>query len=96
MAARALAAVGAVHEHMGDSDTAMRVLGDAADALRAERASHYEARTLVLLADITERTGGALETVRERLIRAYEIYEAGGSPEAEKLRERLDRLDGIG
>lgn len=96
MAARALAAVGAVHEHMGDSDTAMRVLGDAADALRAERASHYEAQTLVLLADITERTGGALETVRERLIRAYEIYEAGGSPEAEKLRERLDRLDGIG
>lgn len=94
MAARALAAVGAVHEHMGDPDTAMRVLGEAIDALHAQKASHYEAQALVLLADITEQTGGALETVREHLIRAYEIYEAGGSPEAERLRARLDRLDG--
>ncbi|MEV0910042.1 NB-ARC domain-containing protein [Streptomyces hokutonensis] len=94
MAARALTAIGAVHEHLGDSDTAMRVLGDAADALRAEKASHYEAQALVLLADITERTGGAREAVREHVIRAHEIYEAGGSPEVEKLRERLNRLDG--
>jgi tetratricopeptide (TPR) repeat protein len=93
MAARALAAIGAVHEHLGDSDTAMRVLGDAADALRAEKASHYEAQVLVLLADITERTGGGRETVREYLVRAHEIYETGGSPEAEKVRDRLDRLD---
>ncbi|MEU3337081.1 NB-ARC domain-containing protein [Streptomyces sp. NPDC006668] len=96
MAGRALSAIGAVHEHMGDLDMAMRVLGGAADALRVENASYYEAQTLVLLANITERTGGALETVREHLTRAYEIYEAGGSPEAAKLRERLDRLDSIG
>lgn len=96
MAARALAAMGAVHEHLGDPDTAMRVLGDAAHTLRAEKASHYEAQTLVLLADITERTGGAQETVRVHVTRAYEIYEAGGSPEAETLRERLARLDGTG
>jgi tetratricopeptide (TPR) repeat protein len=96
MAARALAAIGTVHEHMGDPDTAMRVLGGAADALRVEKASHYEAQTLVLLADLTERTLGGLETVREHLIRAHEIYEAGGSPEAEKLRERLGGLGGLG
>jgi tetratricopeptide (TPR) repeat protein len=94
MAARALAAIGAVHDHKGDPDAAMRVLGEAADALRAEKASHYEAQALVLLADITERTGGAQETVREHVMRAHEIYETGGSPEAEKLRERLDRLGG--
>ncbi|MEU5703452.1 NB-ARC domain-containing protein [Streptomyces aurantiacus] len=96
MAARALAALGAVHDHKGDPDAAMRVLGEAADALRAEKASHYEAQALVLLADVTERTGGARETVREHLVRAHEIYETGGSPEAEKLRERLDRLGGAG
>ncbi|MFJ5305211.1 NB-ARC domain-containing protein [Streptomyces sp. NPDC088350] len=94
MAARALAAIGAVHDHKGDPDAAMRVLGEAANALRAEKASHYEAQVLVLLADITERSGGAQETVREQLVRAHEIYEAGGGPEAEKLRERLDRLGG--
>ncbi len=94
MAARALAAIGAVHDHKGDPDAAMRVLGEAADALRAEKASHYEAQALVLLADITERTGGAQETVREHVMRAHEIYETGGSPEAEKLRKRLDRLGG--
>jgi tetratricopeptide (TPR) repeat protein len=96
MAARALAAIGAVHDHLGDPDTAMRVLGEAADALRERKASHYEAQALVLLADITERTGGAPETVREHLRQAYEIHKTGGSLEAAKLRERLDLLGGTG
>ncbi|MFF2652707.1 NB-ARC domain-containing protein [Streptomyces sp. NPDC058045] len=94
MAARAMIALGTVHDHRGDPDTAMRVLGEAADVLRAQQATHYEAQALVLLAGITERTGGARQTVREHLLRAHEIYEAGGSPEAAALRERLDRLGG--
>ncbi|MEW1720278.1 NB-ARC domain-containing protein [Streptomyces sp. NPDC093109] len=91
MAARVLAAIGAVQERLGDADAAMRTLGEAAGALRAERAYHYEAQTLVRLAGLIERTGGAHDVVREHMTRAFEIYEEGGSPEAEKLRERLDR-----
>ncbi len=96
MAARALVAIGAAHDHRGDPDTALRVLGEAAEALRERRAGHYEAQALVLLADITERTGGASETVRGYLRRAYEIHTAGGSLEAVELRERLDQLGGTG
>ncbi len=94
MAARVLAAIGTVHEHLGDTDTAARVLRDAVRALEEEHASHYEAQARVRLADIIERTGGACETVREHLTRACQIYEAGGSPEAEKLRDRLNRMTG--
>ena len=93
MAARALAAIGAVHEHLGDVDSAMRALDSAVQALHAEKASYYEAQALVRLANLTDRTGGAPETTREYLTRAFKIYEEGGSPEAEKLRERLDTAE---
>ncbi|WP_246430262.1 NB-ARC domain-containing protein [Streptomyces rectiverticillatus] len=94
MAARVLAAVGTVHEHLGDTDAAARVLSDAVRALEEQQASHYEAQARVRLADIVERIGGAPETVREHLTRACAIYETGGSPEAERLRERLNRMTG--
>ncbi|MFF8732271.1 ATP-binding protein [Streptomyces sp. NPDC015171] len=94
MAARVLAAIGTVHEHLGDTDAAVRVLSDAVRALEEEQASHYEAQARVRLADIIERTGGARETAREHLTRACAIYEAGGSPEAEMLRDRLNRMTG--
>ncbi|MGW2510267.1 NB-ARC domain-containing protein [Streptomyces scopuliridis] len=96
MAARALVALGAVHERLGDTDEAMRVLSEAAGTLRAEGASHYEAQALVRLADLTERTGGSRDALRARLTRAFEIYDAGGSPDAQTLRQRLDRLDDTG
>lgn len=100
MAARAMAAIGAAHEHLGDTDEAKRALGEAARTLREQKASHYEAQALVRLADLTERTGGGrtvkgLAAVREQLTRAYEIYADGGSPEADTLRERLDRLQDL-
>lgn len=94
MAARALAAIGTVHEHLGDPEAAVRALSDAAQVLRAEKASHYEAVALVRLADIIERTHDSRASVREYLARALQIYESGGSPVAERLRERLDRLAG--
>lgn len=94
MAGRALAAIGGVHDHLGDPDAAVRALTEAAELLRAEGASHYEAQALVRLADITQRTGAAPRTVRRYLLRAFEIYQAGGSPDARSLRERLDRLEG--
>ncbi|WP_312018477.1 NB-ARC domain-containing protein [Streptomyces sp. I05A-00742] len=93
MAARAMIAIGTVHEHLGDMDTARRVLSDAVRELEAVQASHYEAQARLRLADIIERTGGAQDAVREHLTRAREIYQAGGSPEAEKLSERLDRME---
>lgn len=96
MAARVEAAIGAVHEHLGDMDEAIVVLNSAVDALHRERAGHYEAQALVRLADITERMGGAREAVREYLERAFKIYEKGGSPVAKDLRKRIDGSDGNG
>ncbi|MEV0265017.1 NB-ARC domain-containing protein [Streptomyces sp. NPDC050617] len=90
MAARALAALGAAHDHAGDTGEATRALTAAARVLREVDATHYEAQALVLLADIEERTGGGRAAVRAHLARALEIYSAGGSPEAETLRERLE------
>ncbi|WP_069812671.1 NB-ARC domain-containing protein [Streptomyces sp. TP-A0874] len=92
MAARVLAAIGAVHEQLGDTGKAVEILDGAARALRAQRASHYEAQTLVRLADLLERTGGAPDAQRTHLARAVEIHEQGGSPEAEGLRARLQRV----
>ncbi|MFE2292539.1 ATP-binding protein [Streptomyces sp. NPDC059452] len=89
MAARARLAIGVAHDHLGETDEAVRALSEAADVLRAQKATHYEARALVALADIEERTQGDLREVRAHLERALEIYEAGGSPRAEELRERL-------
>ncbi|WP_371655977.1 MULTISPECIES: NB-ARC domain-containing protein [unclassified Streptomyces] len=96
MAARATAAIGTVHDHLGDTQEALRALREAARTLRGQDATHYEAQALVQLADITERTGGARGAVRPYLTRALEIHEAGGSPSAQGLRERLERLDGEG
>ncbi|MFD9560939.1 ATP-binding protein [Streptomyces sp. NPDC059994] len=96
MAARATAAIGTVHDHLGDPQEALRALREAARTLRGEDATHYEAQALVQLADITERTGGPRGAARPYLTRALEIHEAGGSPSAQGLRERLERLDGEG
>ncbi|MYZ35678.1 hypothetical protein GT002_11295 [Streptomyces sp. SID4917] len=93
MAARALAAIGAVQEHLGDTGLALRSLGEAAVILHDLGASHYEARARVGLADIIERGGGPRTVVRDHLQRAFAVYKAGGSPEAEALRERLEQLD---
>ncbi|MFE7120720.1 NB-ARC domain-containing protein [Streptomyces sp. NPDC057654] len=96
MAARALAAIGAAHDHAGDTGEATRALTEAARVLREGDATHYEAQALVLLADIEERTGSERESVRAHLARALEIYAAGGSLEAEVMRERLEGLESQG
>ncbi|MEF9881452.1 NB-ARC domain-containing protein [Streptomyces sp. P9-A4] len=92
MAARATAALGIVHDHLGDTDAAMRDLEDAATTLGAEHATHYEAQALVALADIAERTGLRTTEVPDWLTRAADIHEAGGSPLAPIMRERLRAL----
>ncbi|GGP32112.1 ATP-binding protein [Streptomyces melanogenes] len=90
MAARATAALGTVHDHLGDTQEALRALREAARTLHEQDATHYEAQALVRLADITERSGAPRSAARPYLVRALEIHEAGGSPEAQGLRERLD------
>ncbi|MFF4951387.1 ATP-binding protein [Streptomyces chattanoogensis] len=90
MAARVTAAIGVAHDHLGDTQAAVRALEEAVQDLRAEGATHYEAQALVRLADIAVRAGDRSGTVREWLTRALEIHEAGGSPLAEPLRQRLD------
>ncbi|AJF69558.1 hypothetical protein SVTN_05295 [Streptomyces vietnamensis] len=89
MAARATAALGIALDHLGDTEEAVRALEAAAGTLRAERATHYEAQALVALADIAERTGLRRDDVPGWLERAAHIHEAGGSPLAPALRERL-------
>ncbi|WP_246108810.1 NB-ARC domain-containing protein [Streptomyces sedi] len=96
MAARAEAAIGAVHGHLGDDALAVAVLRRAADALRAAEAGHYEAETLVRLARLVERTGGDQATVREYVARAAGLWEETGHPEAGRLARWRDRLDGGG
>ncbi|MEU2234670.1 hypothetical protein [Streptomyces vietnamensis] len=76
-------------DHLGDTEEAVRAPEAAAGTLRAERATHYEARALVALADIAGRTGPRRDDVPGRLERAARIHEAGGSPLAPALRERL-------
>ncbi|MFD5783939.1 hypothetical protein ACFVWX_33440 [Streptomyces sp. NPDC058220] len=94
MAARTMAAIGVVYEHLGETDQAMGALSEAIQVLRAQKASHYEAQALVRLADITARMGGRGDAEREYLTSALKIYEDGGSPEAETLRARLAHVDG--
>lgn len=89
MAARAQVAIGVAHDHLDETDQAVRALREAAAALREQEATHYEAQALVALADIQERTQGDAQEVCTHLERALEIYEAGGSPRAEELRQRL-------
>ncbi|WP_097869241.1 NB-ARC domain-containing protein [Streptomyces sp. rh34] len=90
MAARVLMAIGLAHDHLDETREAITALSEAAAVLRAQEATHYEAQALVALADIQERSQGDPREVRARLERALEIYEAGGSPRAEELRERLE------
>ncbi|KAF5990824.1 hypothetical protein BOG92_001480 [Streptomyces sp. WAC00263] len=93
MAARVRAAIGVVHDHLGETEEAIRELGEAARVLGEEEATHYEAQALVQLADIAERTGDHEDLVRECLSRAVAIHEAAGSSLAESLRRRLEDLD---
>ncbi|MDH6577704.1 NB-ARC domain-containing protein [Kitasatospora sp. MAP5-34] len=90
MAARALAALGRVRARLGDTDGARSDLERAVEALRATDASHYEARTRIALADLLEGTTGDRGGARGHLVRALEIFEQGGSPDADELRRRID------
>ncbi|MFE6986393.1 NB-ARC domain-containing protein [Streptomyces griseus] len=89
MAARAQVAIGIAHGHLKETDAAVRALSEAAEILRKEEATHYEAQARVALADIQKGPQGDPRQVRAHLERALEIYEAGGSPLAEELRKRL-------
>ncbi|MFI1963424.1 hypothetical protein ACH429_04680 [Streptomyces pathocidini] len=93
MAARAAAAIGLAHGHLDEPSAARDELREAVRVLREQDAHHYEAQALVVLADLAPRTGEGPATVREYLARAVEIHEEGGSPAAEALRERLNRLE---
>jgi tetratricopeptide (TPR) repeat protein len=94
MAARVSAAIGVVHDHLGETREAIRELREAVRVLGEEEgATHYEAQALEQLADIAERTGEREDLVRENLRRAVEIYEAAGNLRAETLRRRLEDLD---
>lgn len=95
MAARVRVAIGTAHDHLGETDEAVRALREGAAALRDEEATHYEAQALVALADIQERAQGDPQEVRTHLERALAIYEAGGSPRAGELRERLTGGDDV-
>ncbi|WP_438293764.1 NB-ARC domain-containing protein [Streptomyces sp. HUAS TT7] len=94
MAARATAAIGRAHDHLGQRAEADRELREAVRVLREADATHYEAQALLELADIAQRDGGDRTHLRADLSRALEIHEAGGSPLAEEIRARLGELDG--
>ena len=93
MAARVTAAIGVVHDHLGETEEAIRELREAARVLGEEQATHHEAQALVQLADIAERTGGHEGLVRDCLSRAVAIHEAAGSRLAQTLRRRWEDLD---
>ncbi|MFD5480881.1 NB-ARC domain-containing protein [Streptomyces hawaiiensis] len=92
MAARAMAAIGAVHDHLGATAEAVRALREAVRVLEEEKATHYEAEVLVTLVDIAERTGSYQDSVRGWLTRAVALHEANGNPVAEELSRRLENL----
>ncbi|WP_327070292.1 NB-ARC domain-containing protein [Kitasatospora sp. NBC_01302] len=94
MAARALAALGRARARLGEVEGARGDLERAAEALRNADATHYEARARIALADLIERTTADRAGARRHRARALEIFEAGGSPEAEDLRRRLAEEDG--
>jgi tetratricopeptide (TPR) repeat protein len=95
MAARAKAAIGVVHAHLGDTGQAIHDLREAIREL-AEVADgmQYEAQAWVQLADVSTVTGEHEELVRECLGRAADIYQALGNHRLEEeLRGRLGDLD---
>ncbi|MFJ7268957.1 NB-ARC domain-containing protein [Streptomyces sp. NPDC099050] len=93
MAARAAIALGRAHDRLGESARAVAVLRQAVRVLAGQGAAHYEAEALLVLADLAERPGGDRAGLAADLSRALEIHEAGGSPLAESLRERLRALE---
>ncbi|MFD3512297.1 hypothetical protein [Streptomyces sp. NPDC058657] len=92
MGARALAALGVVRGHLGETREGAADLERAADALRNIGANHYEAQAREALAELHALRGDPRSCGRE-LTRALEIYAAGGSPRAGELRRRLERGD---
>ncbi|WP_241827140.1 NB-ARC domain-containing protein [Streptomyces graminilatus] len=96
MAARVRAAIGVVHDHLGETEDAIRELRGAVEALGAEaEGMQYEAQARERLADIAQRAGGRVELVRECLTRAVGIHEAlGDHSRAAESRRRLADLDG--
>ncbi|WP_433341463.1 NB-ARC domain-containing protein [Streptomyces sp. CA-253872] len=93
MAARAGAALGDAREALGDLAGAERELREAAGELRAVDATYYEAQARERLAGLMVREGH-LTAARAEALRAYTIYEEGGSPEAGRLRVRMAALLG--
>ncbi|MFG3255603.1 hypothetical protein [Streptomyces sp. NPDC048172] len=86
---RTLTILGRALEGAGAHEDAVRAYEDAVHALRECQATHYEAEALEALAAWTAGPGGDEDTAREQLARALELYEAGGSPRADFLRELL-------
>lgn len=86
MAARARAAIGTAFHHLGRDAEAVTALEDAVLMLRAVGAVHYEAPAREALADLAPREQRLAHSTR-----ALEIYDEGGSPRADVLRERLSR-----
>jgi len=94
LAARARSALGEVRDRLGDSTGARADLERAVADLRSSQAFHYEAQTRIVLAGVIERSAGNQDTVRSHLVRALEVYEEGGSPDADAVRRRLQDLAG--
>ncbi|WP_436739858.1 ATP-binding protein [Streptomyces sp. BBFR102] len=96
MAARAKAAIGVAHGHLGDSARAIGFLREAcAELAEVAAATDYEAQARVRLADVAARTADGHDLARESLHRAAEIYEARGSLHlAQEVRRRLEGLGG--
>ncbi|WP_431047945.1 NB-ARC domain-containing protein [Streptomyces sp. P1-3] len=93
MAGRALHAVGDVHVTLGQTDLAAIALSEAIDMLRQERSTHHEALARESLARLCAREGDRA-AARDHWSRALEIYQAGGSPRAARVREALAEPDG--
>ncbi|TGB14838.1 hypothetical protein E2651_04525 [Streptomyces sp. MZ04] len=96
MAARVLIALGTAHERSGRTDEAITALKGAAESLRALEAFHYEAEARVAVAKILEAGDEDAAGRRALVLRAAEIYESEGNPEAEELRRWLGRMPGEG
>ncbi|MGW0949242.1 NB-ARC domain-containing protein [Streptomyces sp. NPDC002623] len=92
MAARAMAAIGVAHDHLGHTAEAVRALREAAQTLHETGATHYEAQALMTLAGIAQRHPQRPDDARAWLSRALAIHEADGSPLADAVRQQLQQL----
>jgi tetratricopeptide (TPR) repeat protein len=93
MAARVSAAIGVVHFHLGENETAVRELSAAVRALEENNAGHYAAEALEQLARVTESVEGRTDQVRTYVRRAREIYAAVGNDRAEAMDRWLETLE---